>query len=228
MLERPAQNLDRAQGARVTTLLRIERSRTLRGRDVRCDVAAPICVCYPLDTICGRVHRSGSRTTPLTDWVEFIDQTMLNHTKPAVREWGYASSSLWLAADPYRIRTESQPAVAFVTGTLTADSVNDIRGVLMNRTGRIALWSAAGVLTIGSVAGVAYAAGPVPTAADPMDAALQTFTVDNQTETQEGDRHHLRRGLHRLGARTARRVRRRDEGRHDQDGRRSAWRNHRC
>jgi Domain of unknown function (DUF5666) len=71
----------------------------------------------------------------------------------------------------------------------------------MNRTGRIALWSAAGVLIIGSVAGVAYAAGPVPTAADPMEAALQTFTVDNQTEAQEGVRHHLRRGLHRLGAR---------------------------
>lgn len=71
----------------------------------------------------------------------------------------------------------------------------------MNRTGRIALWSAAGVLTIGSVAGVAYAAAPPPAAADAMTAALQTFTVDNPTEVpQEGVRHHLRRGLHRLGA----------------------------
>ena len=68
----------------------------------------------------------------------------------------------------------------------------------MNRIGRMAAWSAVGVLAIGGVAGVAYAAAPAPTALPPTDAARQTVTVHNIV-AQETTPQRLRRGLHRFG-----------------------------
>ena len=69
----------------------------------------------------------------------------------------------------------------------------------MNRIGRVAAWSAAGVVAVGGVAGVAYAAAPAPTVAQPTNAALQTMTVDNGV-SEETTPQRLRRGLHRFGA----------------------------
>jgi Domain of unknown function (DUF5666) len=69
----------------------------------------------------------------------------------------------------------------------------------MNRIGRIATWSAAGVVAIGGIAGVAYAAAPAPSAGPVTNAAVQTFTADNAV-SEETSPERLRRGLHRFGA----------------------------
>ena len=72
----------------------------------------------------------------------------------------------------------------------------------MNRTGRIAAWSIAGVVAIGGAAGVAYAATPSdPALAEPVTAALQTMMVDNAPAASPENARDARRGLHRFGAR---------------------------